>query len=130
MGPTLLLDVSFEGVPIESLPVAAVVDTGAQSTIISRSMLHRIKKHMRSQGKSLPKLKLRSPPLYDKSGSALDITAMVDLKFSADDLEVTVPVFVQPASEQECLLGMNTLPKLGVKVHRANGEPLRQSGGK
>ena len=55
---------------------------------------------------------------------------MVDHKFSADDLEVTLPVFVQPASEQECLLAMNTLSKLGVKVHRVNGEPLRQSGGK
>ena len=37
-------------------------------------------------------------------------------------------MFVQPESEQDCLLGMNTLPRLGIKVHRANGEPLRQSG--
>ena len=94
VGPTLLLDVSIEGVP-----VAAVADTGAQSTIISRSMLHRVHKHMKSQGKSLPKLELPSPPLYGKSGSALDITAMVNLRFSVDGLEVTVPVFVQPESE-------------------------------
>ena len=76
----------------------------------------------------IPKLKLPSPPLYGKSGSTLDITAM--LKFSADDFEVTVPMFVQPESEQDCLLGMSTLPRLGIKVHRANGEPLRQSGEK
>ena len=37
VGPTLLLEVSVGGVP-----VSAVVDTGAQSTIISRSLLHRI----------------------------------------------------------------------------------------
>ena len=65
VGPTLLLGVSIEGVP-----VTAVADTGAQSTIISRSMLHNINKHMKSQGKSLPKLELPSPPLYGKSGSA------------------------------------------------------------
>ena len=48
VGPTLL-DVSIEGVL-----VAAVADTGAQSTISSRTMLHRIHKHMKSEAKSLP----------------------------------------------------------------------------
>ena len=123
VGPTLLLDVCIEGVP-----VSAVVDTGAQSTIISRPMLHRIHKQMKSRGKTMPKLALPSPPLYGKSGSALDITAMVNLTFSADGSEVTVPVFIQPDSGQDCLLGMNTLPQLGVKVHHANGESLRRSG--
>ena len=52
----MLLDVSVEGVP-----VAAVADTGAQSMIMSRSMLHKINKQMKSQGKSLPKLELPSP---------------------------------------------------------------------
>jgi hypothetical protein len=33
-------------------------------------------------------------------------------------------VFVQPQSEQQCLLGMNVLPALGVVINRANGEPL------
>ena len=87
VGPTSLLDVSIKGVP-----VAAVADTGAQSTIISRSMLHRVHKHTKSRGKSLPKLELPSPPLYGKSGSALDITAMVNLRFSVDGFEVTIPV--------------------------------------
>lgn len=85
---------------------------------------------MEKQGKTMPPLGLPSPPLYGKSGSTLEITAMVDLTFSADGFEVTVPVFIQPDSAQDCLLGMNTLPQLGVKVHRANGEPLQQLGGK
>ena len=40
VGPTLLLDVSIEG-----LPIKATVDTGAQSTIISHSTLHVIGHH-------------------------------------------------------------------------------------
>ena len=40
-----------------------------------------------------------------------------------------MPVFVQPGSEQDCLLGSNVLSPLGVTVQRANGEPLRQVGG-
>ena len=79
--------------------MAAVADTGAQSTIISKSMLHKINNHIKNQGKSLPKLELPSPPLYGKSGSALDITAMVNLRFSVDDFEVTVPVFSLKANE-------------------------------
>ena len=65
---------------------------------------------MKSQGKSLPKLELPSCPLYGKSVSALDITAMVNLTFSVDGIKVTVSVFVQPEGEQDCLLGMSTLP--------------------
>ena len=53
---------------------------------------------------------------------------MVDLKFALDGLDVTVPVFVQPESEPDCLLGMNVLPQLGVKIHCRTGEPLKQSG--
>ena len=33
-------------------------------------------------------------------------------------------MFVQPNSEQKCLLGMNAIPFLGISVLRANGEPL------
>ena len=31
---------------------------------------------------------------------------------------------MQPDSEQQCLLGMNVLPALGLSIRRANGEPL------
>ena len=41
-----------------------------------------------------------------------------------DGVCVTVPVFVQPDSEQACLLGMNVIPHLGIKLVRANGKPL------
>jgi len=33
-------------------------------------------------------------------------------------------VFVQPYSEQRCLLGMNVLPSLGLRLCRANGASL------
>ena len=57
----------------------------------------------------MPKLRLPSPRLYGKSGAEIDVTAMVDLKFALDGLDVTVPVFVQPESEPDCLLGMNSV---------------------
>ena len=37
---------------------------------------------------------------------------------------VTVPVFVQPDSEQACLLGMNALPFVGIEVRDSNGIQL------
>ena len=33
-----------------------------------------------------------------------------------------MPVLVRPFSGQECLLGMNALPALGLVITRANGE--------
>ena len=50
VGPLLSLKVKIEG------EVDAVVDTGSQSTVISRSMLHKIGKHLKSQSKDYPKL--------------------------------------------------------------------------
>ena len=63
VGPNLLFDISVEGVA-----VAAMVDTGSQATIISRSLWHEVNSWLKSQGKSLPKLKLPSMPLYGKGG--------------------------------------------------------------
>ena len=42
----------------------------------------------------------------------------------ADGESAYVTVFVQPDSEQQCLLGTNVLPALGLRINRANGEPL------
>ena len=127
VGPNLLFDISVEGVA-----VAAMVDTGSQATIISRSLLHKVNSQLKSQGKSLARLKLPSMPLYGKGGPSereLDITAQVELTLAADGRKVTVPVFIQPNSEQACLLGTNALFALGVSVSRANGEPLKSCGG-
>ena len=122
VGPTLMLELSVEG-----LQVAAVVDTASNSTIISRSMLHEIKHHLQAQGKPMPRLELPCVPLYGKEGTKgkpLDITAQVSLTFACDGRRVTVPTFIQPESEQKCLIGMNVIPFLGITVHRANGKPL------
>ena len=54
----------------------------------------------------------------------MTITAQLQVKVEADGESACVPVFVQPFSEQECLLGMNVLPALGLVITRANGEPL------
>ena len=50
IGPILYLEVSIEGHPVKAL-----VDTGAQSTILSQSMLHEIARHMKLQSRDLPK---------------------------------------------------------------------------
>ena len=40
---------------------------------------------------------------------------------------MVTPLFVQPDSEQNCLLGSNVLSAIGIIVVRANGEPLTAS---
>ena len=122
IGPTMLMNVEVEGVL-----VSAVVDTGSQSTIISRPFLHKVKRHLDSQGKSMPELELPVNKFYGKSGASLEITARVDLTISADGQTAKVPVFIQPCSEQNCLLGSNVLSLLGVTVQRANGEVIGTS---
>lgn len=37
---------------------------------------------------------------------------------------VSVPVLVQPDSDQACLVGMNMAPLLGLSFLGANGQPL------
>ena len=44
-----------------------------------------------------------------------------------DGKSTAVPIFVQPDSEQECVLGSNVLPALGISVVRANGRKLTAS---
>ena len=123
VGPTLLLDVSIEG-----LPVKATIDTGAQSTIISCSTLHAIGRHLSQSGCPLPTLEKPTVRLYGKDGPGggrqLTITAQLQLTFTVDGESVNVLVFVQPDSEQPCLLGMNAIPSLGITVLRRNGEPI------
>ena len=120
VGPTPYLDVVVEGVPVKAL-----VDSGSQSTLISRSMLHRVAAKLRAGGGQLPKLTLPTVKLYGKDGQSdkkeLYITAQVELSLVSD---VRVPVLVQPESEQECLLGMIAIPKLGIQLLRPNGKPV------
>ena len=122
VGPVVLLDVQIEGYPVK-----AVVDTGAQSTIISRDLLQRIAKYMRDAGREDPTLMHPSAKLYGRSGSdssELTISAEVQFELSLDDHCVKVPVFIQPGSGIPCLLGMNVLPHLGVQFLRGDGMPL------
>ena len=60
-----------------------------------------------------------------KEGSQqLFITAQLSAMLALDGECVCAPVFVQPGSTQPCLLGMNVIPHLGIKVTRANGEVM------
>ena len=83
VGPTLVLEVSIEGVLVPSM-----VDTGSQCSIISRNMLQSIGKHLKGQGKDWPKLQPASAKLYGKDGKTggheLDITAQVTFTVEAD----------------------------------------------
>ena len=81
-------------------------------------MLHRVFRHCRQLGLPEPKLKVPSVKFYGKDGKApgkeLLITAKTTLIIGADGKFVQVPVFAQPFSEQDCLLGMNAVPGLGL----------------
>ena len=124
VGPTVLLDVEVEGVHIE-----AVVDTGSQSTIISRETLHAIGRSLRRAGRPLPQLCKPTVKLFGKDGQEdgreLVVTAQLEVTICADGQSACVPVLVQPNSEQACLLGMNAIPLLALSLLRANGQPLR-----
>ena len=122
IGPSYWLQVSVEGVE-----VPALVDTGSQSTIISRSLLHKVFGHLKRSGKNLPILECPCTRFKGKGGHPISVTAQVMFTLAVDGQSTTVPVFVQPNSEQEYLLGSNVLPSLGITVVRANGQPLRVS---
>ena len=66
----------------------------------------------------MPELNLPVTKFYGKSGTPLDIIARVDLTFSADGKIAKVPVFVQPSSEQSCLLGSNIFGCNGAACER------------
>ena len=123
VGPSVYMEVMIGGVTVD-----AMVDTGAQSTIISRELLHKITRHLRGVGKSPPQLEKPSARLYGKDGVGggreLVVTAQLTIPIEADGESACVPVFVQPESSQACLLGMNALPALGFTLLRANGEAL------
>ena len=122
VGPSYWLQISVEGVV-----VPALVDTGSQSTTISHSLLHKVFCHPKMAGKHLPQLEYPCTTFKRKGGHPINVTAQVQFTLSMDDRSTTAPIFVQPDSEQECLLGSNVLPSLGITVSRINGEPLTAS---
>ena len=116
-------------VEIEGLPVEAVVDTRAQCTVISRELLRNLGRHMRERKMELPKCAPPSVKLVGrggKGGDELAITAKVPFHFALDGYSTYAPVFVQPDSDIQCLLGMNVIPSLGIWVKRANGEVMTE----
>ena len=121
-GPSYWLQISVEG-----LAVSAFVDTGSQSTIISRSLLHKVSAHLKETGKALPKLDYPCTKFKGKGGHPIGVSAQVTFTLAVDGRYTTVPVFVQPDSEQECLLGSNVLLALSLSVVQANGQQLTAS---
>ena len=80
---------------------------------------------MKSDGKLLPELPIPSVRLFGKDGRhEIKITAQVDLQIQAGGKEVTIPVFVQPNSSQDCLLGTNASIPLGLQFLDSKGKPL------
>ena len=124
VGPSLYFDIDIEGVR-----VTAMVDSGSPTTIISRSLLHRIANKLRSDSKPIPELLPPSVRLYGKDGPKggpeLLVTAETNLTLMADGKTVLIPVFIQPDSSQACLLGMNAAQPLGLLFLDSKGKPLR-----
>ena len=79
---------------------------------------------MRESGREPPKLDPPCTKFKGKGGHPIGVTAQVMFTLTLDGESTTVMVFVQPNSEQECLLGSNVLPSLGITVTDANGKPL------
>ena len=65
---------------------------------------------MRSLGDTPPRLQEPCTKFKGKGGNPIQITAQVPLTLSVDEKVTSVPVFIQPDSEQDCLLGSNVLP--------------------
>ena len=110
---------------IERLPVKAMIDTGAQFTIISRATLHDVCRHLKQQQQELSPLEKPTVRVYGKDGPKkgreLVVTAQVSLLFSLGSKSVSVPVFVQLDSEQPCMLGINAILALAIDVSWSNG---------
>ena len=118
VGAALETDVSIEGVSVRCL-----IDTGAQSTIISRATLRKVAQLLKLQGRPPPSLELPRVKLLGKGKGdyrELTITAQVGLTYMLDGRSAIIPTFIQPDSEQDCLLGANALPLLGITVSRSN----------
>ena len=63
IGPLLEVEIKIEGVP-----VTALLDTGAQSTIISWSTLHSVVQYLQDYKQPVPELELPTARLYGKDG--------------------------------------------------------------
>ena len=98
IGSAYLLDVSVEGIVVSSL-----VDTGSQSTIISRAFLHKVFAHMRKSGETPPRLQEPCTKFKGKGGKPILITAQVPLTLSVDGKVTCVPVLCsQRVSKSAC----------------------------
>lgn len=105
VGPTVYIPVKVSGVLVE-----AMVDTGSQSSIISRDLLQRIGKHLRESGQPLPKLEKPSAHLFGKDGEGggreLVITAQLLLTMEVDGKSASVCSAREPAklfARYECI---------------------------
>ena len=74
VGPSYWLQIS-----VESVKVPALVDTGSQSTIMSRSLLHKVFCHLKKAGKDIPKLEYPCTKFKGKGGHLINVTAQVSL---------------------------------------------------
>ena len=89
VGPSYWLHITVEG-----LSVSALVDTGSQSTITSRSLLHKVFKHLKENGKALPTLDHPCTKFKGKGGHPIGVTAQVLFTLAVDGKSTAVPVFV------------------------------------
>ena len=78
----------------------AVIDCGAQSSIIPGELFECICTHMKANGHGCPEQAHPTVKLFGKGGkndSELRISTMTFLELSLDGLTVKTPMFVQPS---------------------------------
>ena len=85
-------------------------------------------KHLQKDNHRVPKLELPTTHLHGKDGkkgsNALYLNVQIPFTLGLKSKSVTIPVFVQPDSEQDCLLGMKIISILGIQVKHSDGTQL------
>ena len=127
LGPTLIIPLKVDGVPVQAL-----IDTGCPATIISREICRRILDNQEGQPLSPEQRKdraikrLQQPSLLLKAycGKELCIGAEIAVQVATPHHAVNRVVLVQKDTPVDMLLGTDLMFALGIRVLDGDGQSL------
>ena len=127
LGPTLIIPLKVDGVPVQAL-----IDTGCPATIISREICKRILDNQEGQPLSSEQRKdraikrLQQPSLLLKAycGKELCIGAEIAVQVATPHHAVNRVVLVQKDTPVDMLLGTDLMFALGIRVLDGDGQSL------